>query len=308
MLSTLTDVNAALRWLTEKYAVRTPAEWHCHDGRNSPPDEPGVLAVGWALLAHPAVAHAIPLLPWRNERRFVELKRLVDNRTVEGVSLCRFSCVTTGSPMGLAAVLYREFDLVEWLIGSPIVAIHASMAAGRFANLLATLQSGVVASIEAGVTLPAESRPAVIDRHELIARRGVASDRVVDTQVPQSSVYTFTAAGAAAYTDTDAELFGLENDEINLVRAAFELAARPDAAAIHRSLLHRRLPDLADRRDRRKRQAADLPPGRGRLNACTNGLPSRAKRHACPGSMPEPPSEALRHGSRIGAAIAACPG
>jgi len=51
---------------------------------------------------------------------------------------------------------------------------------------------------------------AMIDRHELIAGRGVACDRVVDTQVPQDSIYALTGDGERRYTDTDAELFGLE--------------------------------------------------------------------------------------------------
>ena len=60
-----------------------------------------------------------------------------------------------------------------------------------------------------------------IDRHEIIARRGVASDRVVDTQVPQASIYKFTAEGEERFTDTDTELFGFEQEEILLVRAAY---------------------------------------------------------------------------------------
>lgn len=169
----------------------------------------------------------IPLLPWRNERRFVELKRLVDSRTVEPVSMCRFACTSSGAPMGLDAILYREFDLAEWLLGSPITTLHASVTAGRAANAVVRLASGVVCSIEASTTLPAGSRPDILDRHELIAQRGVASDRVVDTQVPQSSIYTFTGQGSERFTDTDAELFGLEADDVNLVRAAYELAAEP---------------------------------------------------------------------------------
>ncbi|NLF73919.1 MAG: hypothetical protein GX575_33335, partial [Candidatus Anammoximicrobium sp.] len=69
-----------------------------------------------------------------------------------------------------------------------------------------------------------------IDRHELIARRGVACDRVVDTQVPQDSVYALTADGESRYTDTDAELFGLEPDEVLLVRAAYETLLHADRA------------------------------------------------------------------------------
>jgi len=173
----------------------------------------------------------------------VELKRLVDTGTVEPVVMCRFSCLTTGTPMDLKAILYREFDLVEWLTDSPIVTLYASMAAERFANVLVRVASGVVCSVETGTTLPAGSRPAVVDRHELIARQGVASDRVVDTQVPQSSVYTFTPQGTELYTDTDAELFGLDNDDVNLVRAAYEVASQP-ARADALCTQHQRLAQL----------------------------------------------------------------
>ncbi len=66
------------------------------------------------------------------------------------------------------------------------------------------------------------------DRHELIARRGVASDRVVDTQVPQSSVYVWSDSGADDFTDTDAELARLDPDSVALVRAAYDALSRPE--------------------------------------------------------------------------------
>jgi hypothetical protein len=70
----------------------------------------------------------------------------------------------------------------------------------------------------------------IIDRHEIIARRGVASDRVVDTQVPQSSIYTYTAEKETRFTDTDAEIFGLSQDDVNIVRAAFKVLETPELA------------------------------------------------------------------------------
>ena len=69
-----------------------------------------------------------------------------------------------------------------------------------------------------------------MDRHEIIARRGIACDRVVDTQVPQSSIYQFTANGEKRYTDIDTELFGFSNAEILLIRAAFEVLRQPELA------------------------------------------------------------------------------
>lgn len=227
------------RQLAAKYAVEVPKQWRL-DKAAQVVDGCETLAPGWSLVDGDSSTYAISLLPWRSERRFVELKRLVDARTVESVVMCRCSCLSTGTPLGLKAILYREFDLVEWLTDSPIVTLYASMNAERFANVLVRVESGVVCSVEAGVTLPAETRPGMIDRHEMIARRGVASDRVVDTQVPQSSVYTFTGQGVEQYTDTDAELFGLEADDVALVRAAYELATQPDRVdALRRQ--HRRL-------------------------------------------------------------------
>ena len=69
-----------------------------------------------------------------------------------------------------------------------------------------------------------------MDRHEIIARRGVACDRTVDTQVPQASIYEFTAAGEKRFTDTDTELFGFETDEILLIRAAYAVLSNPTLA------------------------------------------------------------------------------
>ena len=70
-----------------------------------------------------------------------------------------------------------------------------------------------------------------MDRHEIIARRGVASDRTVDTQVPQSSIYEWTDGGLQTFTDVDTELFGLPNDQIWTVRAAFAVLMKPELAA-----------------------------------------------------------------------------
>jgi hypothetical protein len=174
---------------------------------------------GWTALDRPLRAGSVPLLPWRSQRRFIELKRLVDEQVVTPVLMARFACQTDGSLLDLAAILYREFDLAEWLLSSPIEAVTASIT-GPVANVIVRLATGVVCGVEAGASLPPGTL--MIDRHELIAQRGVACDRVVDTQVPQDSVYVFTADGASRYTDTDAELFGLEPDEVILVRAAYE--------------------------------------------------------------------------------------
>jgi len=255
MIECQDDANTALAGLLEKYGVESPGPWRLAE-RPENAAEGLTLLPGWSLGETKPPERFVPLLPWRSERRFVELRGLVEGQTIDRLLMCRFGCLSDGAPMTLRAVLYREFDLAEWLAGAPIVSLYASMTENRAANVIVRLANDVVCSVEAGVMLPAGS--AVVDRHELIARRGVASDRPVDTQVPQSSVYTFTAAGAESYTDTDAELFGLTDNKVALVRSAFDLLTRPDRSPVLREQ-HGRLVglvELAFESDRRRQRLA----------------------------------------------------
>jgi hypothetical protein len=245
-------LRAALSGLVEKYTVPAPPAWTLHA---APQDTAGphTMFPGWTALDRPPAAGCVPLLPWRSERRFVELRRLVDDQVVTPVRMARFACQTDGASLDLAAILYREFDLAEWLLRSRICSIAASIT-GPIANGIVRLTNDVVCGIESGAGLPPGT--AMIDRHELIAGRGVACDRGVDTQIPQDSVYAFTAEGTARYTDADAELFGLEPGEVPLVRAAYETLLHPERADFLRQQ-HRRLAALvrlafeSDRRGQR---------------------------------------------------------
>jgi hypothetical protein len=248
------DLNEALAGLLDKYAVEVPGPWLITDG-GEPPGSAGDLlrlAPGQLLTEPDPPQPTVPLLPWRHERRFAELKRLVDEKTITPLLMCRFACLTDGREMPLQAILYREFDLVEWLSGTPIAGLHASMVEGRAANVIVRLAGGVIASVEAGTTLPAGAT--VQDRHEMIARRGVASDRVVDTQVAQNSVYAWTAAGQQEHTDVDGELFGLDAEQAALVRSAYDVLRGPQSIPAlrrrHRRL--RELVELARESDRRR--------------------------------------------------------
>ena len=169
----------------------------------------------------------IPLLPWRVERRFLELKKIADEKTLEDVSTFRFASFTAGGdPVKLAV---RELDLSVFLAGSPLRRIYAVRSGDSACNILARLANGISASVECGVNLPSGTDG--MDRHEIIARRGVASDRAVDTQIPQSSIYEWTAGGPVSFTDVDTELFGLSVEQIWIVRAAFSVLTNPDLAA-----------------------------------------------------------------------------
>ena len=240
--TTTPNLNEALAGLLHKYAVDVSEPWRLDDRQAVEAVSPGTLLL--ASACHVGADHsesAIPLRPWQCERRFQELKNLVDSQTITPVLMCRFACITDGATLPLDGILHREFDLVEWLGGSPIVTVYAAFDGERAANAIVRLDSGVVCSVEAGTTLPAGAL--MHDRHEMIARRGVASDRVVDTQVAQSSVYVWSDSGSEAFTDVDAELTGLDAGSVALVRAAYETLSQPEVREELRSE-HERLRNL----------------------------------------------------------------
>lgn len=202
------SMNDALNFLRDKYA--------CPEG---------VIETGaeYALLRMPD-GQTVNLLPWRVERRITELKKIIDGGTLEHVSTFRFASFRPDGD--LARILARELDLAIFLSGSTISRIFTVTApGGKSCNAIFRLANGMSGCVECGITLPAGAAP--VDRHEIIAMRGVASDRTVDTQVPQESIYQWTADGIKTYTDVDTELFGLSNDEIWVVRAAYAVLMNP---------------------------------------------------------------------------------
>ncbi|MDY0167707.1 MAG: hypothetical protein RBS80_14260 [Thermoguttaceae bacterium] len=256
------SANAMLARLARKYSFAAPRPWRLIDdaggASGSDATDGGNGAKGrlkfipWWLCSGAELDQAsVPLFPWRSERRFQELRAIVERRTIDPVLMCRFACMTDGRTLGLPAILCREFDLLEWLTGRCIASVYASIN-GAAANVVVRLAGGVLGSVEAAATLPPGTP--MDDRHELIARRGVASDRTVDTQVAQSSVYVTTAAGVDRYTDTDDELFGLDPQQVALVRAGWDALRHPEEHAAwrrrHERLAH--LVELAVESDRKQ--------------------------------------------------------
>lgn len=207
-------MNEGLRRLLEKYLPGKTAEL----------ETDSEIGCGAILKKE---GECVKLLPWRVERRFTELKNLTENGTLEEISTLRFAVMSAEE--SLRNLLYRELDLCEFLGGSEIRSAFAVVAGNRIANVLIKLADGKSVSIECSAALPGKTAP--LDRHELIARRGIACDRVVDTQVPQSSIYLFRNGEETRYTDVDSELYGLENQEIWIVRAAFAIIKTPGLAA-----------------------------------------------------------------------------
>ena len=191
-------MNKALDFLRDKYGAAkgeiTITDGHCFVG-------------------------ATPLLPGRMERKIVELKKMTENGTLEGVSTLRFASF---APKGtdLEAMLAKELDLAAYLGAADVVRVMA-VANGPAINVLAKLANDVNVSVEIGANLPKGELG--YDRHEIIAKRGVACDQTVDTHTPHASIRCWDAKDYVEYTDVDTELFGLGYEEVWNVRAAFAL-------------------------------------------------------------------------------------
>jgi len=218
----LKKMNKGLDFLREKYGARkgeiTMKDGHCYVG-------------------------STPLLPGRMERKIVELKKMTENGTLEGVSTLRFASFAPGGSRSrataadaqervppktaaqLEAMLAKELDLAAYLGASDVTRVMA-VANGNAINVLAKLANDVNVSVEVGAGLPSRSRGSATlpyDRHEIIAKRGVACDQTVDTHTPHASIRVSGAKGMEEFTDVDTELFGLTYEEVWNVRAAFAL-------------------------------------------------------------------------------------
>ena len=191
-----------LDFLLEKYSIETNAVLK---------DEKTVVIDG----------KEIPTLPHRSERRFLELKNIVNNGTLAGVSVMRTARIVD-KDRNIYEELYREMDLCEYILQRNIKSVMA-MENGNVLNVIASTEDGVVCTIEISASLLDGEKAK--DKHEIISQRGIACDVVVDAQLKQESVYVFGSENKK-FTDVDFELYGLSIKEVAVVRAAFAVAQK----------------------------------------------------------------------------------
>lgn len=160
----------------------------------------------------------LPLMAYKSERRFLELRNMVHNGTLTGISVMRVArTVEKGSD--IYAQLGRELDICQYVLGRKIRSVMA-MENDIVLNAIATTEDGVVCTLEISATLQAGEPPK--DKHEIIAQHGIGCDVVVDAQLKQDSIYVFGTQNVA-YTDVDFELYGLCTEDVAVVRTAFAL-------------------------------------------------------------------------------------
>lgn len=223
-----TAIQTALGQLIEKYGPSSADEVHLvQHAADLTTQTNGCkkLVPGCLLLNVPKPdANVTVLFPWRSNRRYQELKNICQGDVLGKPSMVRSRLV---APRGLSLrdAMYREMDLLQWITGSRIVSVFASIANESAANLALALDTGVRCGMELSVALDANACPH--DRHEIFTQRGVACDQVVDTIIRPHSLYCLTDNGVETFTDTDYELFGLPPESIFLVRAAHDVLVKP---------------------------------------------------------------------------------
>lgn len=216
------DLDRALTELLDKYSIKPSMPFHLYDDGNK---DDIIMLPGYHFQDPVLKFNQIPLLTWRLRRKFVELKKIIDDAVIENVCLFRFCCLGSKDEWSLAALLYQEMDLFEFIGNGNIVSVHAVISDDQSGNIIVRLDNNSLCSIELNIQMPAGTT--LIERHEIIAQKGVASDLVVDTQIPQSSIYMYTTDGENRYTDIDMELYGFDALKVDHIRSAFQVLKRP---------------------------------------------------------------------------------
>ena len=194
-------MQKGLKYLLDKYSVKVDATLS-EDGKSVKID-----------------GEDFPVLPWESERRFIELRNLVTLGRVGNMCTYRIGH-TAWAEADIFEVLEREIGILEFTVNSKAKEIFAIRGKGTM-NCIVEAENGCVCTIEIGATLT--EGEGEVDKHEIITDCGVACDRVVDTQIPQSSIYV-RGNKSATYTDTDAELYDYSELQINTIRNAFAIA------------------------------------------------------------------------------------
>ena len=87
----------------------------------------------------------VPTLSHRNERRFIELKNIVNNGTLVGVNVMRVARIVEAGK-DIHEELYREFDICQFVLQRKIKSVTV-MENGNVLNAIATTEDGVVCTI-----------------------------------------------------------------------------------------------------------------------------------------------------------------
>lgn len=171
----------------------------------------------------------VPMLYWRANRRYAEMKNVLDQKLVETPLAMRIHHLGSKDhfSQSLEDLVVYEADLVHYITGQIVDKVFADFCDDTYVNCIVSAAS-IKVSMELGF-LPAGSEPILL--HEVVGKTGIISDVAVDTQTRQYPLYVFKGEKVETYSDVDAELYGLNGAETDCVR--FMLWALGDVSRIH---------------------------------------------------------------------------
>lgn len=162
----------------------------------------------------------IPVFYWRHEPKIMGLRIYGQKNVQENCTLNAYSFA--GKDETIEELLFREMDLAEYILGAKVVKVTA-VRNGDACNIIGVTELGTCVNLEIGTTMAPGSTNQC--QHRLITKRGMANDRVVDTQVVQESVYVYDnrSTTPTTYSDLDLYLYGLRTTDILKVSFAFSI-------------------------------------------------------------------------------------
>ncbi len=165
---------------------------------------------------------------------------------------CALSVSSAGTD-SLAEILFRELDAAEYLLDAETDPITAYRT-GNSANLIVGFTNGTTAHMQLH-----SARCGVRQfRHELYTTQGMAADRPVDTVIAQHAVNLYTEDGYETYTDGDFLLYGLSQEDQEVVYAVYDAFHGDAQALIARADRLGRIADAALTKGRTCRRGEDF--------------------------------------------------
>ena len=217
-----------LKELADKYSAAKEIQIELKQGIISLQCDKGTFSFFYDLAKYEASADetAIPLLHWRNKRRYIELKNIIKTKMIEDVRGMRIHHIVPKDEFNrsLLNILAYEADLVELITGEKIEKIFADFSSDVYTNCIVSA-SNLKISMELGFS-PEGSEPVLL--HEVIARTGIASDVVVDTQMQQYPIYVIKGREIDHYNEIDNELYGLDNTQADCIRFILGVLTNPE--------------------------------------------------------------------------------
>ena len=159
----------------------------------------------------------VPLYHWQLKRRYVELRNILDTGMVKNALAMRIHHIVPKDEFtkALKDIMVFEANLVEFATHQKIDKVFADFYGDVYVNCIMSTEGNVKVSMELGFS-PDESEPVLL--HEIIGKNGLACDVVVDTQTQQYPIYVFKGKETLKYTDIDAELYDMDNAQVDSIR------------------------------------------------------------------------------------------